>query len=364
MSVSISNREFMVNGDVIHVAPFGDFPGRIDGKTIVQRLDKDSLGSLVSDFNRRAKDKNFPGVLVDFDHFSEDPDKSSEAAGWITDVFTDGDGLKAKVRWTDAGKAAITNGRFRLLSPVWTGCEVREDGETVFVPAQLTSVALTNAPNIKGATPLSNRSAIFNRHVSRGITEDQTTQSVNRIAELAGREQKATGYALHVAYSRVMNRYKEAELSALDAADWSSKELLRMAVELGPRCGFTSNLTIVKNRNPRLVRMSNSEAGWDALSDLEPMAHAAYTQAVQGNGSVLANGDPIRKKFVDFISGLALSNPDIGYEGRYEKAKEQNPDLFWKFVASFEPASLLTSFQSADTKRRDDAQAERKSRKS
>jgi len=40
---------------------------------------------------------------VDFDHFSLDTEKSSEAAGWISDLESRDTGLWARVRWSDAG---------------------------------------------------------------------------------------------------------------------------------------------------------------------------------------------------------------------------------------------------------------------
>ena len=38
---------------------------------------------MVNRFNEEARAENFAGLLVDFDHFSLDGEKRSEAAGWI-----------------------------------------------------------------------------------------------------------------------------------------------------------------------------------------------------------------------------------------------------------------------------------------
>ena len=68
--------------------------------------------------------------------------------------------VRARVRWSDAGLAAVQGGRFRLMSPVFpppSQCEDLGDGK--IRPVVLVSVALTNEPNIKGGRPIANRKA-------------------------------------------------------------------------------------------------------------------------------------------------------------------------------------------------------------
>ncbi len=54
-------------------------------------------------FQEEAKQPNFPGLLVDFDHFSHDPAQPTTAAGWLTALEHRDDGLYAQVRWSDLG---------------------------------------------------------------------------------------------------------------------------------------------------------------------------------------------------------------------------------------------------------------------
>jgi hypothetical protein len=101
---------------------------------------------------------------VDFDHFSLDTEKSSEAAGWISDLESRDTGLWARVRWSDAGLSAVRGGRFRLMSPVFPPPSACEDlGGGKIRPVVLVSVALTNEPNIKGGKPIANREPVVNR---------------------------------------------------------------------------------------------------------------------------------------------------------------------------------------------------------
>lgn len=157
-----SNRDFKLPADRWYqIVPIGDFPHPTGA---IQRIDAEAISSIVNRFSEEAKAPNFPGLLVDFDHGSNDPSQPSTAAGWITKLENRGDGLWAQIRWSDLGEKAVIGGRFRLVSPVWNrgDCDAWKgsvDGkETLFLrPRRLDRVAVTNDPNIKGMAPLSNR---------------------------------------------------------------------------------------------------------------------------------------------------------------------------------------------------------------
>jgi hypothetical protein len=137
------------------LAPEGEFPHKATG--LVQVLDPDACRAIAADFAKASAMSNFGGVLVDYDHFSLDRDKTSEAAGWILNVeHRPGLGLWGKIRWTDTGEAAIRGGRYRYISPVWRQdeCDALDGGKVR--PRRLTNAAVTNSPNLFGMIPLSN----------------------------------------------------------------------------------------------------------------------------------------------------------------------------------------------------------------
>jgi len=139
-----------------HITPLGEFEHA--GAGVVQVIDAEAAKAMVDDFKAKASADNFPGLLVDFDHFSMDTDKPSEAAGWICDLRHDDKGVWAQVRWTDKGKESVEGGVYRLVSPVFPKPSLCESlGENRIRPREIVSVALTNEPNIKGAQPLTNR---------------------------------------------------------------------------------------------------------------------------------------------------------------------------------------------------------------
>lgn len=160
----ILNRGFQLPADnMYHISPIGEFPifrkndaGEWEEK--IQVVDKQAIDEMVNRFNEEAKEKNFPGLLVDRDHFSLEYDKASEAEGWINKLEAREDGLWAEIRWTDLGLNDVKGGRYRLVSPVWDCRPLSNDkNEKRVRPYHLTNVAVTNTPNLKGLVPLSNR---------------------------------------------------------------------------------------------------------------------------------------------------------------------------------------------------------------
>jgi phage I-like protein len=149
----------------IHLAPHGTFP---HPNGTMQVLDAEACEAMLRTFQEEAKQPNFPGLLVDFDHFSHDPAQPSTAAGWIGALEHREDGLYAQVRWSDLGHEALTGGRYRLVSPVWNRADCEqwtapagpEGREAVHLrPRRLDRAALTNDPNLPGLTPVANRAA-------------------------------------------------------------------------------------------------------------------------------------------------------------------------------------------------------------
>ncbi|HNX36400.1 MAG TPA: phage protease [Kiritimatiellia bacterium] len=173
----------------VQISPLGDFEHA--GVGVTQVIDREACDKIAADFKARKSDSNFPGVLVDFDHFSLDTEKSSEAAGWISDLESRDTGLWARVRWSDAGLSAVRGGRFRMVSPVFPAPEACEDlGGGRIRPVKLVSVALTNEPNIKGGRPLANRKTEVGGQrtedggdVSRKGAKAQSEDLVNRGGE-------------------------------------------------------------------------------------------------------------------------------------------------------------------------------------
>jgi hypothetical protein len=176
------------------VAPLGEFAHAQAG--LVQVVDPEACTAMVNRFADEATGVNFAGLLVDFDHFSLDGEKRSEAAGWITGLeyrgreaegcrlkADSGDnsqvangGLFAKIRWSDVGEVAVKGGRYRFLSPVWARSDCVDLGNGRVRPVRLLNAAVTNDPNLKGMQPLSNRHQASGDSRQGGESETSTAK--------------------------------------------------------------------------------------------------------------------------------------------------------------------------------------------
>jgi phage I-like protein len=164
MNHLILNRDFRLPDDGwYHIAPLGEFTHT--GAGILQVIDQGACIAMAARFSADAKTPNFPGLLIDFDHFSLDGEKRSEAAGWILGLENRESGLWAQIRWSDSGEEAVKGGRYRFLSPVWARADCVDLGPSTgsgpamprVRPVRILNAAVTNDPNLKGMVPLSNR---------------------------------------------------------------------------------------------------------------------------------------------------------------------------------------------------------------
>lgn len=205
MNPLLLNRDFQMPADgFYHVVPLGTFH---HASGVDQVIDAAAAEAMVRDYRNRSSKANFPGLLVDFDHFSTDSDKPSEAAGWITDLQNRDAGLYAQIRWSDVGEAAVKGGRYRLVSPVFSATEVVRLENRRIRPLRLLSVALTNDPNLKGMVPLSNRA----EPGSPADTQTPTKGHMKSVTEKLGLSAEASEESILEAVTKLMNRATTAE---------------------------------------------------------------------------------------------------------------------------------------------------------
>lgn len=128
----------------VQICPFGEFP---NGDR-PQHCTREALAEVVADWTANGARE----ILCDFEHQSEAGGTSdTSAAAWISNLHVDpARGLVGDFKFTDLGADAVTNRRLRFLSVGWF---VNKATRT---PMRITSVALTNRPNIP-VEPVLNR---------------------------------------------------------------------------------------------------------------------------------------------------------------------------------------------------------------
>ncbi len=156
MSLLLTNSFEMPADNWYQISALGEFQHNPTG--LIQIIDEDCCRAMVERFNTDAAAPNHPGILIDFDHFSLDQGKPSEAAGWIVKLEQRPTGLWAQIRWTDKGEESVRGGRYRFISPVFRQDECLALGNNRVKPQRLVNAAVTNDPNISGMVPLSNSS--------------------------------------------------------------------------------------------------------------------------------------------------------------------------------------------------------------
>jgi phage I-like protein len=221
----------------------GEFPCTDErtGKTVVQIIDADSLRLMKEAFDRAAAVPNFSGLLIDYDHFSENQDKATTAAGWITELQVRDDGLWFRARWASEGESNLKAGVYRHISPVFHG-EYLDDHRVR--PAVITAAALTNVPNIKGMVPLSNRS-------NPAKPAKKETHSMNeKMLELLGLSADATEAEIEAALAKLRADADLATQATADLAEMENRaktaEAARLDVEAEAFCD--EHQAKIKNR--------------------------------------------------------------------------------------------------------------------
>ncbi len=184
----------------VQIAPWGAYPNRNEaGETVEQIVDEDAGRAIVARFETGAEE-----ILVDADHGSENGG-STEALAWITALRADPEtGLWASFKWTDKGADAVSARRFRFVSPAW---RLGEDGR----PEALSSVALTNRPNIPGKP-------ILNRESAGGASADQTKETkMEELRKALGLAPDADDAAVLAAVQALAKKVEDLEAAKLNA---------------------------------------------------------------------------------------------------------------------------------------------------
>jgi Mu-like prophage I protein len=149
----ISNRFVLPADGYVQIAPYGIHP---HPKGIDQVIDEQAVDAMINRFNEEKQNPSFAGIKVDFDHKSQDPSGTTEAAGWATDLQKRADGLYANIRWSNSGLAKVEGGEYRFTSPVWfrKDCVPVNNDDKKCRPVRLAEIAVTNDNNLKPMRPM------------------------------------------------------------------------------------------------------------------------------------------------------------------------------------------------------------------
>jgi phage I-like protein len=140
------------------VEPKGEHPNRAAGLVLV--IDDVAAQSIVNRFNADAQAgrlRHGRELLVDHEHFSDQPDKETRAYGWLTQLANRADGIYGRIRWTATGREAVDGGDYRFFSTEYAPGDLKVVSNRHTRPLRLDGLTLTNMHNNRGQRPITNR---------------------------------------------------------------------------------------------------------------------------------------------------------------------------------------------------------------
>lgn len=305
---------------------------------VVQVIDAEAVQSICNRFAAEAAQPNFAGILIDYDHFSLDGSKTSEAAGWAMELRNRAGVPEARIRWTASGEPRIAGGDFRFFSTVYQPhqCEdlgtriVNGEQYRVLRPLRLDRLAVTNDPNNKGARPITNRSPGGD---SANSNQNQT-MNPDLLKEL-GLPPTATAEEALAAVRALKGKVTAADTSVAeiknraDALAAENKQLLADAVE----ADLDKHSAVIANReNVKAQLLANRKGTLAVLAALKPATPPTAPAAITNRATAKtpqAQADAADKdaKRDAAVNDYRIKNR-CGHEEAWAAVRETHSELF------------------------------------
>lgn len=277
MNPKILNKDFQHPTDGWYqIEARGDHPNRAAG--VVQVIDDAAIAAIVNRFNADAQAgalRHGNEMLIDHEHFADQPDQESRAYGWLQELQNRADGIYGRIRWTTTGKASVDGGDYRFFSTEYAPADLKivNDGQPRRVrPLRLDGLSLTNMNNNRGQKPITNRAENFpgSREPGANQNPNQRTNTMKTIAQKLGLAPEASEDAILGEVIKLQNRV--ATLEPLNAENAALKN--RVAQFDGEQCEamltechvpadhkgrkhYLAGLKPLKNREERLAYLAD-----------------------------------------------------------------------------------------------------------
>ena len=160
-------------------------------------FDEAAAKEIIANFRAEAKKPDWPGILVDREHFSADREKTSDAMAWAKDIRQEKDGsIWTRWEFTDVGRDLWQGKVLVNRSPLFA---CRRDGKD-YIPVALKSIGMTNTPHFTELSTLAAaRAAEVNNHegeihmkkilealgLAEGASEDEALAAIQGLKDKA-----------------------------------------------------------------------------------------------------------------------------------------------------------------------------------
>ena len=173
--------------------PYGRYPvgGTVKGAAddAVFVFDEAAAKAVMDAFKAAAKNPEWPGVLVDEEHYSLDSSKSSAAMAWAKDIRQENDGsIWTRWEFTPKGRELWESKTLLNRSPAFACARNGKE----YRPVELKSIAMTNTPHFsKLSTLAAARAAEVNKnnkgeiHMKKLMAELELAENASEDAAVA-----------------------------------------------------------------------------------------------------------------------------------------------------------------------------------
>jgi hypothetical protein len=188
----------------------GEHRAMMGDELVVEVIDAVAIDAMVREAWLDEADPDWPGILVDNDHLSHDLAHPTEAKAWTKRLENRDGQLYGLIEVTDTGAAAIRNKRWKFFSTEYSEPWIEDlgkgpDGLRRVRPKKLTGLSLTNRPNHRGQSPITNREA------EAAEQPTQYDKPMNKIAEQLGLPDTATEDDITAAIASLLERAAKAD---------------------------------------------------------------------------------------------------------------------------------------------------------
>lgn len=325
------------------------------GKVVLyeQVVDDESVKRMAEAFaNRLASNPGYK-LLIDFEHFSHDTEKSSSAAAWVNKVEARADGLWAQAEWSDEGETAIKNRRYRYLSPVWLPSQVERLGPQRVRPIAVNDAGLTNKPNLGAALqPFWNREDSLSGQPAQE-NQNQHIAMKEQLIALFGLAATASEADILAKAAAFKNRAVEADALqgkfdtlTTEHAAFKNRHTALLSVSVDRTLEEFKGVITEESKDAWKNRLTEDFAGTTALLKgiKAPAAGGDTKKPVHQPGKGAANaakktdGEEEGSAFLNRVKELRAADSKLTEGDAMYQAAQANPDLYEEYRTSLAPA--------------------------
>lgn len=293
-------------GDIlpaVQLCPFGNF----HGEKTMQVCDRAAFEQLIADWKANGSKE----ILMDFEHQSEVEriDSNTTAAAWISNLAIDDErGLVGDVKFTDQGAEAVSNRRLRFLSCTWYTDKAGR-------PTKMTTVALTNKPNIPVAP-------ILNKGPVPGVNEvEEKKGSKMDIKKIT----QALGLADDADEATILAAIKEGQDAKAENAKLKQSALEKEAEDFAEANSKKCNKDVLKAQY-----IANKDVAKALVAGIPESAAPAAQKILNKGGANAPVTDQreIEKQRNKAIGEYRAAHPGCTFTTAWGACRQENPELF------------------------------------